>query len=176
MARRPPRARRPAEVHVAHHISVALRDFCAARGLSTYEAAAAAGMSQGALYNVIRGRSWPNSSVIARIERELGVVLWPPRHNPDLRLRPKDYLHSGVWPYGGLAAGAPPEAKIAQTISERFHTAFSRFDDVADAAGKLDVSQGSVEALLHGTAWLDWPTIARVERNLNTRIWVPQQH
>ena len=59
--------------------------------------------------------------------------------------------------------------------AERFHTAFTRFENVADAAQQLHASEGAVEALLNGTAWLGWFTIARVERNLNIRLWVPQQ-
>ena len=166
----------PAEAELARHIAATLRDFCKARGLSTYEAADLAKLTQGALYNLWAGRAWPNTSIIARIERNLGLVLWPTGHGTDLKLCPRNHLASGVWPYGGLEQDAPPEAKIAQEISERFHTAFSRFDGVADAAAQLDVSEGAVEALLHGIAWVDWATLARIERNLNVRIWVPQQH
>ena len=74
-----------------------------------------------------------------------------------------------------MTPGFPPEAEIAQTISERFHSAFSRFESVTDAAAQLDVSEGVVEALLDGSAWIDWATLARIERHLNVRIWVPQQ-
>ena len=165
----------PPELELARHISVVLRAYCDTRQLSTYAAAAEAGMSQGALYNVLHGRAWPNSSVIARLERSLGLMLWPTGHGTNLRLCPRDHLASGTWPYGGLTPGFPPEAEIAQTISERFHSAFSRFESVTDAAAQLDVSEGVVEALLYGSAWIDWATLARIERHLNVRIWVPQQ-
>ena len=161
----------PLEARVAQHIAVVLRDCCKARRLSSYKAADAASMSQGALYNVLSGRAWPNSSVVARIERNLAVVLWPPSHDAEMELCPKLYLDSGDWPYGELTPDAPPEAGIAQTISKRFRPAFTRFDsDVARGARRLHVSQGAIEALLHGTAWLDWPTIARIERNLRVRL------
>ena len=165
----------PAEAELVRHIASTLQDFCKARGLSTYEAADLAKMTQGALCNVWAGRAWPNTSIIARIERNLGVMLWPTGHGTDLELCPRDHLDSGVWPYGGLASGAPPEAGIAREISERSHTAFSRFHSVAHAAQQLQIPEGAVEALLHGTAWIGWATLARVERNLNVRVWVPQQ-
>ena len=171
----------PPEAAAAQHISRVLRDFCAARGLSSRKAAKAAGMTQGAIYNVLSGRAWPNSGVVARIERKLGVVLWPTLHNWEPTLHqsgleptPRHYLHSGRWPFGALVGDAPPEAAIALKISEQFHTAFSRFVDIDDAAAQLEISPGAVKALLDGSAWLDWPTIARVERNLGFRIWVPQ--
>ena len=117
----------PAEAEVAQHISRVLRDFCEARKLSSYKAAAAAGMTQGAIYNVLSGRAWPNSGVVARIERSLGVVLWPTLHNPDLEPTPRHYLYSGQWPFGALEPSAPTEAEIALKISEQFHRAFRPF-------------------------------------------------
>ena len=164
----------PPELDVARHIAVALRAFCDRRDLSTYEAADLAKMSQGAFYNAWSGRAWPNSTIVARLERNLGLVLWPTGHGTDLKLCPRDHLASGTWPRGRLSRDAPPEAEIAQTISGRFHSAFSRFGGVADAAHQLEVPEGVVEALLDGAAWVDWAAVARVERNLGVEIWVPQ--
>ena len=162
----------PPEAQVALHIAAVLRDYCAARRLSTYKAAKAAGMSQGAFYNLLSGRAWPAGAVVARIEQNLSVALWPQLHNTELGLCPKSHLAVGKWPHGRFRRGAPPEAQIAQTASQRFGDEFDRFDNnVASAARQLQVSEGAIEALLNGTAWLDVPTITRIENNLDVGIW-----
>ena len=162
----------PLEAQVARHIAAALRDYCDARKLSTYKAAKAAGMSQGAFYNLLSGRAWPAGAVVARIERNLSVALWPQLHNTELGLCPKSHLAAGEWPHGRLRRGAPPEARFAQTASQRFGDEFDRFDDdVARAARQLHVSEGAIEALLRGTAWLDLPTILRIEDKLDVELW-----
>ena len=166
----------PVEAEVAQHIASVLRDFCQARKLSTYKAAEAAEMSQGALYNLLAGRAWPAVAVVARIERNLGVVLWPQLHNPELEMCPRLYLNDDAdnddWPYGRLKSGAPYEAKMAKKISQEFDSKLGHLDNAASVARRLHVSQGAIEALLHGTAWLDWATIARIERNLKVSLWV----
>ena len=166
----------PPEAEVARHIASVLRDFCKARKLSTYKAAKAAGVSQGAFYNLLSGRAWPATAVVTRIERNLGVVLWPQTHSSELEMCPRLYLDdkddNDDWPYGRLRPGAPHEAKMAKKISLKFDSKLGHFDDAASVARRLRVSEGAIEALLHGTAWIDWATIARIEHRLNVSLWI----
>ena len=156
-----------------------LRDYCDDRGFNPRQAEAVTNISEKAIRNLVDGTVWPHMSIIARLEYKLGTPLWVGQHNhghgTELELAPCDYLDGGKWPTGALTEGAPPEAELAKEISTLFLNAYGRFRDIDAAATKLEVSQGVIESLLDGTAWLDLPTLARIERNLRTRLWKNQQ-
>ena len=172
----------PPEALLALHISTVLKEHCDARGLSSYTAAAAAQISQKSMYHLLTGRSWVNLVTIARVERNLGIQLWAGQHNAKsgapLEPRPNSYLAAGgSWPDGPLTKDAPPEAVVAQELSERFRGIHEvRYQgDTSRAADELEVSEATVEGLLNGGAWPDLATIARIERNLRIALW-PHQH
>ena len=101
-----------------------------------------------------------------------------PRHL-NLQTRPRDYLvtDEDFWPDGDLQHDAPPEAALAQRISQRFRDACADGGGLSThrvAAMAGNVSQTAVYNLLHGRSWLDLPTIARVERTLGVSLWVHQ--
>ena len=172
----------PPEALLALHISTVLNEFCGARGLSSYTAAAAAKISQKSMYHLLAGRSWPNLVTILRVEQNLGIQLWAGQHNAKcgtpLEPRPNRYLAAGgYWPDGPLAEDAPPEAVLAQELSEQFRSVHeARYNsDTSRAANELEVSEATVEGLLNGSAWPDLATIARIERNHRVTLW-PHQH
>ena len=172
----------PPEALLALHISTVLDEYCDARGLSSYTAAAAARISQKSMYHLLTGRSWPNLVTILRVEQNLGIQLWAGQHNAKcgapLEPRPNCYVAAGgSWPDGPLIEDAPPEAVLAQELTEKFrgiHEARHN-GDTSQAADKLEVSEATVEGLLNGSAWPDLATIARIERNHRAALW-PQQH
>ena len=172
----------PPEALLALHISTVLDEYCGARGLSSYRAAAAAGISQKSMYHLLTGRCWPNLVTILRVEQNLGIQLWAGQHNakhgPLLEPRPNCYVAAGgSWPDGPLTTDAPPEAVLAQELSEKFRGIHeARHDsDTSRAANTLEVSEATVEGLLNGSAWPDLATIARIERNHQVALW-PQRH
>ena len=172
----------PPEALLALHISTVLDEYCGARGLSSYTAAAAAGISQKSMYHLLTGRSWPNLVTILRVEQNLGIQLWAGQHNAKcgapLEPRPNRYLAAGgSWPDGPLVKDAPPEAVLAQELSEKFHGVYeARYNgDTSRAANKLEVSEATIEGLLNGNTWPDLATIARIGRNHRVALW-PQRH
>ena len=169
----------PPEALLAHRISILLRDYVDDRGFNPREADAATGISEKTIRNLLDGTVWPHMAMIARLENTLGIPLWVGQHNDGhgtkLELAPRDYLYAGKWPTGPLIEDAPPEAVLAKEISTSFANAYGRYRDIDAAVTKLEVSRGVIESLLNGAAWLDVPTLARVERNLRTRLWKNQQ-
>ena len=172
----------PPETLLALHISTVLNEYCDARGLSSYTAAAAAQISQKSMYHLLTGRCWPNLVTILRVEQNLGIQLWAGQHNTrsgaPLEPRPNRYVAAGgSWPDGPLSEDAPPEVVVAQELSEKFRGIYeARYDsDTSTAADGLEVSEATVEGLLNGSAWPDLATVARIERNHQVTLW-PHQH
>ena len=134
------------------------------------------------MYHLRTGRSWPNLGTILRVEQRLGIQLWAGQHNAKsgtpLEPRPNRYVAAGgSWPDGPLSEDAPPEAVVAQELSEKFRGLHeARYNsDTSRAADKLAVSEATVEGLLNGSAWPDLATIARIEGTLRVALW-PHQH
>lgn len=172
----------PPEALLALHIATVLNEFCDARGLSSYTAAASAQISQKSMYHLLTGRSWPNLVTILRVERNLGIQLWAGQHNTKsgrpLEPCPNRYVAAGgSWPDGPLIEDAPPEAVMAQELSAAFRGIYeARYNsDTSRAADKLEVSEATVEGLLNGSAWPDLVTIARIGRHHRIALW-PHQH
>ena len=112
------------------------------------------------MYHLLASRSWPNLVTILRVEQNLGIQLWASQHNAKcgtpLEPRPNRYLAAGgYWPDGPLAEDAPPEAVLAQELSEQFRSVHeARYNsDTSRAANELEVSEATVEGLLNGSAW-----------------------
>ena len=95
----------------------------------------------------------------------------PPRK--ELRTNPKDYLAAGgTWPGDDLEEDAPPEAFILQEISKKFREAVDARGSEAKTARKAKVSRQAVRNILRGETWIDLPTLYRIEKNLNYRVWI----
>ena len=85
-------------------------------------------------------------------------------------------LHFTQEPVLDQAAPVPPLGSFQRNFKlgspGLLDTATAPAAHVARAARQLRVSQGATEALLHETAWPQWLTIARIERNLGVQLWV----
>ena len=171
----------PHEAVLAQHVSTAFRSAHQTSRLTSAEAAARANISPSAVDDILNGNAWPDLTVISRIERQLGVPLWAGQHNAThgapLQPRPNCYLAKGAtWP-GGTLDDPPPEAEIAQNLSERFLGILEgRYASSTSAAAKrLEISEATIESLLNGDTWPDLTTIARIEYNHPTVLW-PRGH
>ena len=122
-----------------------------------------------------------HAGTIAYIERKLGVRLWVPQHllghgDHILGPRPNQYLGAGTWPTGKLVDGAPPEAELAKRIAWRLRSAMeAQYLTVDDASENFGVSEAAIQDLLTGDSWPDLPTIQRLERGLDTALWIQEQ-
>ena len=72
----------PEDVAVAVAIARALDT--ALEGRNKSEIAKAANIERTTLYDILAGRSWPDTVTLAKLERELSQGLWPPFPVPPL--------------------------------------------------------------------------------------------
>lgn len=127
------------------------------------------------LYNLIKGRSWPNLITVARLEIHFNRRLWGHEHlcgHPQLKA-PRDYTAPGEqWPQGALAADAPKEARLAQGIAKTALRHIHRCDTTPDAvAHKQQIAVETLHDLINGHTWPDFITVARLEIHFNRRLW-----
>ena len=130
--------------------------------------AKAAGVSQLTLQELCDGRYWGDLITIARLEGYLRYPLWGYEHRRERS--PKDYLDFGNWPEGRLVGDAPPAARLAQGIVIRLHIACRKTPPEV-VAREADLRQSVVQALLDGTTWVDFATIASLEIATKELLW-----
>ena len=93
----------------------------------------------------------------------------PARRN--LEARPDEYLaDDGTWPEGPLKDDAPDEAEFVLEISRRLKDACKNRSkrSVARDAG-MDTQ--TVINIIKGATWCEVPTIYRLEKALQIRLW-----
>jgi len=73
----------PAEV--AHAVAIAVALSAALEGRSKKDVAEAARIERSTLYDILTGRSWPDTVTLVKLETVLGVTLWPVVPPPPLR-------------------------------------------------------------------------------------------
>jgi hypothetical protein len=69
---------------VAHAVAIAraLREALGDRNKS--DLAGRAGIERSTLYDILAGKSWPDTVTLANLERELSTSLWPETPTPEL--------------------------------------------------------------------------------------------
>ena len=87
--------------------------------------------------------------------------------------RPRDYpAPNDEWPHGHLADGAPPEARLAQAISQRLRGHLTNHDlSLRQAARLAGASRQALFNAVHGYTWSDLATLARIEHGLGIDLW-----
>ena len=87
--------------------------------------------------------------------------------------RPHDYLeHHSEWPDGRLADHAPPEAHLAQAVSQRLRSHLTDHNlSLSDAARLAGASRQALFNAVHGRTWSDLATLARIEHGLGIDLW-----
>lgn len=70
---------------VAHAVAIAVALALALEGKNKSEVAAAAQIERSTLYDILTGKSWPDTVTLAKLEAHLGQSLWPSTPAPPLR-------------------------------------------------------------------------------------------
>ncbi|SDS83512.1 Helix-turn-helix [Nocardioides scoriae] len=70
---------------VAHAVAIAMALAAALEGRNKSEVAAAAEIERSTLYDILAGKSWPDTVTLAKLEAHLGQTLWPATPAPPLR-------------------------------------------------------------------------------------------
>ena len=124
-------------------------------------------------------RLFPQRLLYAQLVTHVTIIIWgacdtiltgmPSLRN--LRARPCCYLAADDdWLDGTLEDSPPPEARLAQAIARRLRNARGK-RDVRELAAAADLAHATLLKLEAGTSWGLVPTIARLERALDTRLW-----
>jgi DNA-binding phage protein len=70
---------------VAHALAISVALAAALAGRNVSHVAAEAGMQRSTIYDVLKGKVWPETSTLAKLEVVLETTLWPPSPPPALR-------------------------------------------------------------------------------------------
>lgn len=76
---------------VAHAVAIARALSEALRGENKSQIAARAEIERSTLYDILAGKSWPDTVTLAKLERELSLTLWP--QSPSLELQRANEPH-----------------------------------------------------------------------------------
>lgn len=94
----------------------------------------------------------------------------PARRN--LGPKPRHYLGRGEpWPDGYLAPGAPREAEFLKEIATRLRDACGKQKSIRSVANAAGMHPQTIHNILNGDTWCEVPTIYRLEKALQTRLW-----
>ncbi|WP_420443080.1 hypothetical protein [Candidatus Poriferisodalis sp.] len=87
--------------------------------------------------------------------------------------RPRDDLeHNSEWPDGRLADHAPPEARLAQAVSQRLRRHLTDHNlSLRQAARLAAASRQALFNAIHGNTWSDLAALARIEHGLGIELW-----
>lgn len=86
------------------------------------------------------------------------------------RQRPADYLVAGSWPEGTLVHDAPAAARYAQHISRVLAKRLAA-ENVSDVARRTGIARSTLRRICDGLTWGDVVTLAKLEQELNVRLW-----
>lgn len=70
---------------IAHAVAIAVALSSALEGRNKSEVAAAAQIERSTLYDILAGRTWPDTLTLAKLEAHLSRSLWPADPAPVLR-------------------------------------------------------------------------------------------
>lgn len=87
-----------------------------------------------------------------------------------VRGRPLDYLSSGVWPHGKLAAGAPAAAWYARWICLRLEQVLQGRSQT-EVASSANLARSTLNDILSGRTWPDIVSLCKLEAVLKVRLW-----
>lgn len=73
---------------VAHAVAIAKALDAALTQRTKSRVAHDAAIERSTLYDILSGKSWPDTVTLANLERELGTTLWPPHPAPAVRRDP----------------------------------------------------------------------------------------
>lgn len=92
-----------------------------------------------------------------------------------LAATPREYLATGAWPDGALAADAPFEAHHVAGMAQRLKAAIGE-RTLRSVARDANVSIGTLSSLMGGRTWGDVVTLVRLEHALGAVLWFGDVH